>query len=308
MPTWWYVYASRRIRTVCPDSAQKLFSDPAAWVVLDDDEKADLLSLLPDQVAKAPEVSGENSEAVVESTVSAIPSAEFLRYSNDWRDALRQYQNDLSTGRYDPEWQRQAAVAMEERAQGKFDNFKEEQFEEYWGQKAQFDTSNDTEKEWGYERSAQIKMPKLIKDEVFKVGDVWKFTRLFEKEKIVIEKEARIAEIPKITSMNFVVPDGQRASFAVVDVADDAKEEAKGDAADDKAEVKEADADVMDVEVAVNDVTGPNMLALKILAIDGRMKSSSPGNVWTCFRAFRDGQDLGTLSEIRQAWFDKQNF
>jgi len=207
-----------------------------------------------------------------------------LHYSNDWRDAIRQYQDDLSTGRYDPEWQRQAAEAMEQRAQGKFDKFKEEQFEEYWGQKANFDLNGGNEKGWSYERSAQIKMDQLLKDGVFKVGDIWKFTKVFEKENIVVEKEARITEIPSNRSMNFVVPSGRRASFAIPDGDDDS----------------------MADEVAVNNVTGPNMLALKILAVDGQMQKGSPGNVWTSFRSFRADQDQGTLAELRQTWFDNK--
>ena len=277
--------------------------------MLEDEEKAEILSLLPAHVAAAPKVSRGDNEGPAASPILPVPSEQFLRYDTDWQDALRRYQEDLSSGRYDPEWQRQAAVAMEERAQGKFDNFKEEQFEDFWGQKTEFN-KNGNNKALGYGTSASVKIEKLIKHGVFQVGDLWKFRRVFEEENIVVEKDARISEVPKSRSMTFVVPGGQRASFdifgeSVITNADDTIDRTEAMLPDRPGDT-DPEPDKMDDEVVVHNVTGPNVLARKILAIDGRLKKGSPSNVWTSFRAFRNGHDLGTLAEIRQAWFDDQ--
>lgn len=112
-----------------------------------------------------------------------------MRYSNVWRDAVRQFQVDLQAGRYDPEWLRQAAEAMEERAQGKFDKWKEEEFEEFWGQKQKLDYSVIAGE------SSRVKLDTLIQKGVVRKGDVWKYTRVFgrKNERVLVEKEAKVS-------------------------------------------------------------------------------------------------------------------
>lgn len=100
-------------------------------------------------------------------------SIDWLRYNNDWRNAVRLWQADLGAGHFEPEWLRQAAQAMEDRTAGKFDNFKEEQFEEFWGQKQKV----------GYKtragESGVLKLPDLIAGNLFKEDDFWVYSRGF---------------------------------------------------------------------------------------------------------------------------------
>jgi len=113
-----------------------------------------------------------------------------LRYDNDWRDGIRQVQIDLEAGRYDPEWQRQAAEAMEERAAGKFDGYKEEHFEEWWGQKQKL--SSDALAG----NSTKMKLDVLVKVGLFRVGDVWSYARGFGKAKgdrVLVEKDVTVS-------------------------------------------------------------------------------------------------------------------
>ena len=112
-----------------------------------------------------------------------------MRYDNDWRNGVRQFQTDLEAGRYDPEWQRQAAEAMEERAAGKFDSYKEEHFEEWWGQKQKL----------SYDvlagNSTKMKLEVLVKAGLFRVGDVWSYARVFGKAKgdrMLVEKDVTV--------------------------------------------------------------------------------------------------------------------
>ena len=52
-------------------------------------------------------------------------------------------------------------------------------------------------------------------------------------------------------------------------------------------------------------MTGPQMLSTKILGVDGRIKNAPNGNAWKDFRCKRDNQDMGSLFEIRQDYYEK---
>lgn len=58
-------------------------------------------------------------------------------------------------------------------------------------------------------------------------------------------------------------------------------------------------------EVLVHDMTSPNMLVQKILSVDGRKAGTRVGNAWRVFRCYRNNQDMGSLWDVRQAWFLK---
>jgi Asx homology domain len=164
-----------------------LFANPQAWTCLDEDEKKEILALLPDHVCPDPNLGPEPGDS--DAKISPLPES-FLRYDNNWRYGVRQFQIDLESGRHDPEWLRQASQAMEERAQGKFDQFKEEQYEEFWGQKQRL-ALNVLAGE-----SSRVKLATLVENEIVKKGDVWKYCRIFgknrEQEKHKIEKEAKV--------------------------------------------------------------------------------------------------------------------
>ena len=116
---------------------------------------------------------------------------EFLKYDNDFRTALRQYQEDLAEGRMDPEWQAQAANAMEKRANGHFDDFKDREYESFWGQKQKV--------AYGViaGESSKIKLEVLTRKGVFKVDDIWKLDRKFRGKNgstVHIQKEAKVSQ------------------------------------------------------------------------------------------------------------------
>ncbi|KAL2007345.1 hypothetical protein VTN00DRAFT_8783 [Thermoascus crustaceus] len=392
----------------------KLLAHPRAWEVLNEEEKKEILRLLPDNVHPNPDPDPEDPNA----KIPPLPQT-FLRYSNNWRDAVRQFQVDLQAGRYDPEWQRQAAEAMEERAEGKFDKFKEEEFEEFWGQKQKLDYSVIAGE------SSRVKLDTLIQHGVVKKGDVWKYTRVFGRkdERVLVEKEARILDIDGST-LTFAIPAGRRVFLSNVEekpqIKDTAKQELsekhdiseavngttdqrpgspmdedpKSESPDSESkkpkpntqqeEPKEKPLDLKEedettseselssppststdspvpdpedvvVEVAVPvpareptsqaaetvpesrrepssvsrsspeaaaaaaeqateqvkdiilpNVAGPGALANKILQVDGRITNPPNGNAWKEFRCYRNNQDMGSLWEVRQAWFLKQ--
>lgn len=118
-----------------------------------------------------------------------------MRYNTDFRSAVRQYQLDLGAGRYDPTWLAEADAAMEERAQGKFDQWKEEQFEEFWGQKQKVDSKALAG------QSSTVKLNRLIEADLCKVGDRWSYSRVFGqgKKKVLVEKEFKVCTLRSVS-------------------------------------------------------------------------------------------------------------
>ena len=163
---------------------QKLLANTAAWNCLEEDEKREIIALLPDDThpftVAPPDDPNEK--------IPPLPE-EFLRYSNNWRDGIRQFQLDLQNGRYDPDWLRQAEEARRQRANGEFDAFKELEFEEFWGQKQKLD------KRLLSGECGRIPVGALVCAGVILPGDVWRFNYVYGKgaTRIVIDKEAQVS-------------------------------------------------------------------------------------------------------------------
>jgi hypothetical protein len=159
--------------TVLTFFPQGYFANPEAWNTLEDHEKAEVRSLLPDTIPF---------------TDDGAPSPEFLKHNNDWRNGIRQFQEDIENGRYDPKWQEEAAQAMEERAAGAFDDYKEQHYEEFWGQKQKVDHRAIAGE------SAKVKLEDLIAAGLFCVGDTWAYCRVIRRkhDSALIEKDCTV--------------------------------------------------------------------------------------------------------------------
>ncbi|KAJ5338794.1 hypothetical protein N7452_005522 [Penicillium brevicompactum] len=178
----------------------KLLSHPKAWDCLEESEKREILVLLPPDVHPEAQDIPEDLNA----KLPPIPDS-FIRYSTNWRDGLRQFQLDLENGRYDPEWLRQAQDARQRRTAGEFDDFKEREYEAFWGQKQKVVWNAPAGE------SARVKLGTLVTQGVVQSGDVWRFHYVFGKgaDRIVVEKEARVDAING-AKLTFVVPSGDR--------------------------------------------------------------------------------------------------
>ncbi|KAE8142170.1 Asx homology domain-containing protein [Aspergillus pseudotamarii] len=403
----------------------KLLANPEAWNCLEESEKREILDLLPEDLHPNPDPSPDDPDA----KIPPLPE-EFLRYSNNWRDGIRHFQLDLQNGRYDPVWLREAGQAMQQRADGKFDKFKEEEFEQFWGQKQKMD------KTLVAGQSRQVRLSTLINNGIVLVGDVWKYSRAFKsKDNLLVEKEARIVDIQN-GQLTFELPPGQRVflpapqtlplkgSHALVmgeiekpgvvttttaeieqvrtaetsagTHSDTNPTEEAGSFNKRKSEIKmesrkrgrgrkpqvqtSKDLEVDQVKastkitrptqvtveitnpppteanvttsvmtqtttterdghnlelvseqpsatvedaapqlpivegtseepgmITVSGITGPSAIATKILEADGRAGKVPHGNAWKEFRAYRNNQDMGSLWEVRQAWFLRNN-
>ena len=79
---------------------------------------------------------------------------------------------------------------MEERAAGEFDDFKEKEFEEFWGQKQRLPN-----KVLAGEMTT-LKLETLVEAGMFRVGDVWSYSRNIGrgKEKTLLEKDVTVRD------------------------------------------------------------------------------------------------------------------
>lgn len=60
-------------------------------------------------------------------------------------------------------------------------------------------------------------------------------------------------------------------------------------------------------DIIFKNVTSPQALCNKILAIDGRITDPPNGNAWKEIRCYRNNQDIGSLWEIRQELYERLN-
>ncbi|OQD61618.1 hypothetical protein PENPOL_c016G08938 [Penicillium polonicum] len=178
----------------------KLLARPEAWNSLEESDKREILALLPPDVHPEAQAALDDPDA----KIPPIPDS-FIRYSNNWRDGVRQFQLDLQNGRYDPEWLRQAQEAREQRENGDFDDFKEREYEQFWGQKQKVGRDATAGE------SARVKMGTLINEGVIQLGDIWKFYYVYGRgaDRIVIEKEVRVLDRDGV-KLTFAIPPGER--------------------------------------------------------------------------------------------------
>ena len=153
------------------------FSNPKTYENFTESDWEDLRETLPSNVPVNPDG-------------YSIPM-KFFKYDPDFRRGIREFQEDLGSGRLDPKWQANAAQAMEARARGDFDAYKEEQFEAFWGQKQK--PNHDALAG----ESTKIKLDLLIQNGLFKVGDYFSYSRVVGRGKsgVLIEKECKVSQV-----------------------------------------------------------------------------------------------------------------
>ena len=174
---------------------QKYFARPEAWDILSAQEQEELRSLLPQWTPY---------------DAAGRPTFEFLRYDNHWRNGVRLFQEDIAAGRYEKEWIEAAEQAMKDRAEGKFDAWKEEQFEQFWGQNSHIDPAERTQ------QMAKVTLDAMIRDGEFQVGDVLDYAKTFgrAKNKFLLEKQVTITEIlPEECAIRVEIPPGMRKTL-----------------------------------------------------------------------------------------------
>jgi len=158
--------------------------------LFDEKDKAEIRALVP---------------AHVPVDTEGLPTADWLKHNPYWQQDIRLFQNDLREGRLEPEWQEMAAQAMEDRANGNFDDWKEKNFEEFWGQKAETPVTSSAHLA-AYQggasthvadgilvagseassstrvtsKAATVRFRQMVREQCFRVGDLWKYSGDFK--------------------------------------------------------------------------------------------------------------------------------
>jgi Asx homology domain len=111
----------------------------------------------------------------------------FLMYDQDWQHGIRGFQEDVQEGRYSPVWLSQAMEASKIRGEGGFDDYKESQYEEYWGQKQLVPLTMVAG------LNSSLKIEALLQANVLRIGDVFVIRSKHNHGNNVWEKEATVS-------------------------------------------------------------------------------------------------------------------
>lgn len=132
-------------------------ANPKAMSSLTETQAAIVISMMPDDKYV---ISGPDGKPQI--------SQEFLKYNGDWKHALNRFQDDLREGRFDLEWVAQAKKASEDRQKGKFDQHKDNAYEEFWGQK-QMPVFSHTIKA----KHTLITLSEMFNQQILRIDDIW---------------------------------------------------------------------------------------------------------------------------------------
>ncbi|TKA79435.1 hypothetical protein B0A49_01030 [Cryomyces minteri] len=234
--------------------------------------KVDLQTILTDSRAWSSLTSEQQQHLAAQVSDSATEVTDGNPLPSNFGPHLRQFQEDLAEGEFKSDWQYEAQEAAKDRANGKYDEWKEKEMEVFWGQLQKLPAGSLAGE------SSKIKLAEMVAAGCFQVGDVWAYARTFKRDdgtKVLVEKEVILKEIDTDLALVFGVPAGRK---------------------------KFPDAD--DTEYSLNG--NPAGLGNFIVALDGRISKLPNGNAWKDYRVLRANQDMGTLFDVREAFWARQ--
>ncbi|KAJ3527360.1 hypothetical protein NM208_g10741 [Fusarium decemcellulare] len=100
---------------------RSILSNPMAWDVLDQDERAEILALFPDDQ----HIQGSTAE-------DRRPNFASLMNDDSFRYDCAAYTDNIAQGRHDPDWLASAWAAHERRKAGDFDEYLDNKFRDEW--------------------------------------------------------------------------------------------------------------------------------------------------------------------------------
>lgn len=154
-----------------------ILCDEEGWAKLSDDARAEIVSKIPNTL---------RHEMMIGDDGQPRPNLKFLEKNSTFKSFINQALNDVVNGLNEPNWLAQAYNAHCKRSYGKFDDFKDKNYEEFWGVKQRL-ASNAIAG-----TSAHHNLGEMIDREVVKPGDVFKYSRSFRNRSMVIKKEAEV--------------------------------------------------------------------------------------------------------------------
>ncbi|KAA8896316.1 Asx homology domain-containing protein [Sphaerosporella brunnea] len=185
------------------------------------------------------------------------------------KEAMRRYQEDLGAGYYSEEYLARAENARRRRVAGEFDDWKDRNFEVQWGQHQRIYHGAIAAE------SSKIKLQELIKNNQFRVGDVFSLRRTFIGTSEIRKDATLIALDTETGTLSFRYPPG-KAEWSREGVED---------------------------RVA-NAVASLNAFEALLLKEDGRAPERIPhGNAWKSLRVIRKGEDIGCIFDLRVKYY-----
>lgn len=126
---------------------------PNYWSQYSEEEKRMLIDLFP--------VAYRNYNVDLEGRLECPVSVEFLRSDSFVKAGLARFKRDVKDGYWGAKWQNQARKAMQERNQGRFDDYLKGHVEEYFGEELGDEAEEDehcsvTESDWEQEHKKTI--------------------------------------------------------------------------------------------------------------------------------------------------------
>ncbi|OLL23380.1 putative Polycomb group protein ASXL1 [Neolecta irregularis DAH-3] len=167
--------------------------DPVEWFEFTEEEKAELVQLLP-------EIDRNDANTNIKSI------REFFSSNEIWRDALSDWQRSLDDGVFQESWTRSAEKAFEFVRCGRCDKWKDDQFERYWGQKQKLSHTARAGEQ------TNLKMTTIAEMGYFKKGDLWRYSRTFGGKgtpKTVVTKEVTLESVDAKGLLTFQAPRGR---------------------------------------------------------------------------------------------------
>lgn len=139
-----------------------MLKDDQAWASLDEKAQEKIIGML--------------SPSHLSSLVTTVDGKQILNVSllmsnSSWNYFIGCVRDDISLGRNKPAWLQDANTAYLERQVGKFDTWKEKEYEEFWGVKQKLAAGVIAGS------SATLKWDDLVKRGLFKAGDVFQYSR-----------------------------------------------------------------------------------------------------------------------------------
>ncbi|KAK7967794.1 uncharacterized protein PG986_002071 [Apiospora aurea] len=104
------------------DNVHRAVANPYYWSLLSDEDRSQILKLWPDQKA-----------VINAGTPNAVLDFDCIKVNRDLRVNCRQYSEDHAAGRHDPDWLASAERAHVNRAEGLYDEMREDYVERQFG-------------------------------------------------------------------------------------------------------------------------------------------------------------------------------
>jgi hypothetical protein len=123
-----YITTNSNSRLAKADIYHLLTDDASAWTSLTPSQQTTLISMLP----STPENQRLLERIGDGETQDTRPS--YLSKGDVFRTEVAKFKEDLRNGHLAKTWQREARVAVEERAEGLYDEWKGSEAEAWWGQ------------------------------------------------------------------------------------------------------------------------------------------------------------------------------